>query len=134
MADPEDVTEAEERAIISFELRRISARLFTPKRFRVNVGTATVRREGSAQDIEALVRSAIDAEEGHLVRSVPGLILAVVMSGAGRMNPAVVSARITAEPAGGSVRVALRGVAAEGLVKQHAGERAVQAVKQRLES
>ncbi len=134
MADPGEVTEGEVRTIISYELSRLSLGRYTPKRFRVNVGSASMQLQGSLHGIEGLVRAAVEAERGHIVRISPGLIVAVVKSGAAHMNPAVVTARIEAEPGGSTMSVVLRGVAAEGLIKQHAGERAVHALRQRLEA
>lgn len=50
-------------------------------------------------------------------------VFGVVESGSGGLNPAVVTVTV-----GGSGQVTVRGVAAEGLIKQHAGEKAARTV------
>lgn len=51
------------------------------------------------------------------------LVRGVVGSGAMNLNPAVVTVRMTATADGGTI-VHIRGAAKEGLIKQHAGEKA----------
>jgi len=57
----------------------------------------------------------------------------IVWSGMGKLNPVLVSLRFDPSPSGEGTRVTVRGVAAEGLIKQHAGSKAANLVSERLE-
>jgi hypothetical protein len=58
-------------------------------------------------------------------------VCAVVGSGFLRLNPALVTVEVSAQEEG-RVRVLVSGVAKEGLIKQHAGEKAARRVAERL--
>jgi hypothetical protein len=105
---------------------------YRPKRFKLNVGTAVQTFRGSPEDAQRTILAALEAEESGIVRNEPTLIVAMMPSGFKGMNAAVVSVRFQPDPATNTVGLTIRGAAAEGLIKQHAGERAVRGLTSRL--
>jgi hypothetical protein len=56
----------------------------------------------------------------------------IIWSGVGKFNPVLVSVSFVPSPSGHGTRVKVRGVAAEGFIKQHAGQKAADLVSERL--
>ena len=85
-------------------------------------GDLDVVRERAAQALEKLgVR--VEAPEGDI---------AAIGAGVAKLNPALVTLRFGPAATGGRTTVTVRGVAAEGLIKQHAGRSAVDRVAEQL--
>jgi hypothetical protein len=57
-------------------------------------------------------------------------VVGIVGAGAGNLNPAVVT--VTIRPAGQGSKLVVRGAAKEGLIKQHAGDKAARRVAEAL--
>ncbi len=74
---------------------------------------------GTARQLLGAEGRLIDDEE---IPAEPPQVWALVGSGGGGLNPALV--RVLARPCDGGARVEVRGVAKEGLIKQHGGRRA----------
>ena len=86
-------------------------------------GDLDVVRERAAQALEKL---------GVRVEAPEGDIAAIVGAGVAKLNPALVTLRFGPAATGGRTTVTVRGVAAEGLIKQHAGRRALDQVAEQL--
>jgi hypothetical protein len=84
------------------------------------------------EEPEAALVSAMDemSRLGRLVRRDEMTAVAVIGAGTGNLNPAVIT--VTATPEAAGCRLHIRGVAAEGLLKQRAGRRAVERLRAAL--
>lgn len=100
---------------------------WTARRLRKDVYELSKTLTAPVGEVFASVASLLESNGMVVARTVPGdgeaLVRSVVGSGAMNLNPAVITVTMTSAADGGTI-VHIRGAAKEGLIKQHAGEKA----------
>ena len=105
------------------------------RRLRRDVGEAEITLAAPLDEVFVRVVSLIEAMGRLVVQAGPtdrrAVVRGIVGAGAMNLNPAVVTATLAAAGESGT-KVQLRGAAKEGLIKQRAGQKAVERLTARL--
>jgi hypothetical protein len=100
---------------------------WTARRLRKDVHELNKTLAAPLGEVFASVASLLESIGTVVARTGPddgqALVRGVVGSGAMNLNPAVITVSMTSTPDGGTI-LHIRGAAKEGLIKQHAGEKA----------